>query len=388
MGNKNYQSTCPLINKRKLKRHNIFPGSISSLGVIYYKDKEFILVLDSRGKIGIYDSENLELVAQEKENSFSLYCRYVGKLIDNYFVVVEYSNIKIYIFYEDNNNYSIKVVQNIKDKIEFDNTYSFVTFSKAFLFDRNLYRNSHIPGMKQNKKAMEDINNGDDELIISTKKGAFLFKKEKDNFKENNNNFLKKVEKKEFDIFDELEKWKKNKFVCDKKISNVFNYDMIQVNYEYLAGTIYNYLCLYSMETYELVTKFEVEISEDCDCVIFMLNEDILCLGGGESISLISIKNFEIILVTKIKSDFKITEICILPDFNILIGMNNFDSKEYFFQYKYCSSLNKSTKKMEHKLIKGTSKFLTKKESNIMMRCLKKNRLVIAVEYNKIQIWE
>jgi hypothetical protein len=246
--------------------------------------------------------------------------------------------------------------------------------------------------MKQNKKAMEDINNGDDELIISTKKGAFLFKKEKDNFKENNNNFLKKVEKKEFDIFDELEKWKKNKFVCDKKISNVFNYDMIQVNYEYLAGTIYNYLCLYSMETYELVTKFEVEISEDCDCVIFMLNEDILCLGGGESISLISIKNFEIILVTKIKSDFKITEICILPDFNILIGMQNNDDsdsiKEYFYQYKYNYIMNTTTKKMEHKIIQGTSKLLTKNHSNIMMRCLNNNRIVIAVEYKKLQILE
>ena len=398
MGNKNYQSTCPLINKRKLKRKNIFLGTICSLGVIYYKDKEFILVLDVRGKIEIYESEKLELIAKDEDSSYFHYFRYVGKLIDNYFVVVGQRNMKIYILFQDNNKYNIKVVQNIKSGIEFDNKYFVVTFTKALIFDRNLYRKSSMHDVKQeNKKVMKDINKIDllpinDELIIGTKNGVFLFKKENDNFKEINNKLEKKEEKKEFDIFDELEKWKKNPYICDKTISKLFNYDIIQVNYNYIAGTIENYLCLYSMETYELVTKFEVKTSSDCDCIIFMLNEDILCLGGGDSISLISIKNIEIILVSVIKSKFMITEICILPDFNILIGMQNDDGsdniKEYFFQYKYCYSFNTSKKKMEHKLIKGSSKFLTKKESNIMMRCLRKNRLVIVVELNNIQIWE
>ena len=49
-----------------------------------------------------------------------------------------------------------------------------------------------------------------------------------------------------------------------------------------------------------------------------MLKEDILCVGGDDTISLISIKNIEVILVTLIKEDYKITEICILPDYNIL----------------------------------------------------------------------
>ena len=129
------------------------------------------------------------------------------------------------------------------------------------------------------------------------------------------------------------------------------SYDMIQVNYKYIAGTIKDYLCLYSMETYEVVTKFSVKISEDCDSVIFMLNEDILCVAGDDTISLISIKDFEIVLVSIIKKQYRITEICILPDWNILIGMRNkninliLSNIEYFYQYKCFHKLNQLERK-------------------------------------------
>ena len=164
---------------------------------------------------------------------------------------------------------------------------------------------------------------------------------------------------------------------------------MIQINFKYLAGTTDDYLCLISMETYEIVTKFKVKVSIDCDSIMFMLNDDILCMGGEDSITLISIKNFEILSETKIKSQIKITEICILPDFNILIGMKDYkDNKEYFYQYKYNCSFNKSKKKMEHNIIKGTEKLLTKNDSNIMMRCLMKDRLVTILDLKIIQVWE
>ena len=160
---------------------------------------------------------------------------------------------------------------------------------------------------------------------------------------------------------------------------------MIQINSKYLAGTTNNYLCLVSMETY----KFKVKISENCDSIMLMLNEDILCLGGDDSITLILIKNFEILSEKKIRSQIKITEICILPDFNILIGMKNNDTnKEYFYQYKYDYSYNKLKKKMEHNIVKRTTKLLTKNDSNIMMRCLMKDRLATILDLKIIQIWE
>ena len=393
MGNKifkkKYESTCPLINERKLIVENNFSGMISGLCVINYKGKEYILILDLRGTINIYESEHLELVVSEK-NSFGFqYYTYIGTLFSNYFVVVGKNNIKIFIFYKDNISYHIKILQ----KIDNNNLerYNYCFFSKAINYDRNLFREKDLYEMEQDKKKKTKLQNKV-ELIISSEKGIFLFSKKKETGDIININLDKKEEDNDFDIDDILEKWKQNPYKFDKEITILWNYDIIQINFKYLAGTIKNYLCFYSMETYELVTKFEVKVSEECDCVIYMLNEDLLCLGGEDSITLISIKNFEIMLVSLIKTKFKITEICILPDYNILIGMENNDGsdkhKEYFYQYKYSYSFNKLTNKIEHKLLKGTSKFLTKNNSNIMMRCLNNNRIVVAVEYKIIQIWE
>ena len=98
-----------------------------------------------------------------------------------------------------------------------------------------------------------------------------------------------------------------------------------------------------------------------------MLKEDILCVAGDDTISLISIKDFEILLASKIKRLYRITEIFILPDFNILIGMQN-KSKllnanhiEYFYQYKCYYTVNKLTKSMEYSILEVSSKLLTKK---------------------------
>ena len=43
---------------------------------------------------------------------------------------------------------------------------------------------------------------------------------------------------------------------------------------------------------------------------------------------------------------------------------------------------------MEYDLLRISSKLLTKRESNITMRCLSNNRLVTIVDLELIQIWE
>ena len=380
MGNKKFQSTCPLIDKRKLINEKVIEGTVTAFGLLTYKNKEFLLIGFYGGLIEVYDTLNLEKVASDKNICYS-YVRYVGQLIDNYFTAACLKNISIYIFYEENNNkennYNIKAVQKIINIDKYHN----LQLSKAIIFNWNLYRENNSYEKKKENSESEKIRNGD-ELIISSSGGIFLFnkKKEEDNerIKENN------------DIDNLLERWKKYPFEYKKNLTNFINvYDMIQINFKYLAGTTNNYLCLVSMETYEIITKFKVKISTNCDSIMFMLNEDILCLGGGDSITLISIKNFEILSETKIRSEIKITEICILPDFNILIGMKNNDTnKEYFYQYKYDYSYNKLKKKMEHNIVKGTTKLLTKNDSNIMMRCLMKDRLVTILDLKIIQIWE
>ena len=190
-----------------------------------------------------------------------------------------------------------------------------------------------------------------------------------------------------------IEKWNKNPFKYKERISFRYNYDVVQVNFKYLAGTTNYYLCLYSMETYEKITNFQVKTSYCADRVISMLSNDILCVGGNDTISLISIKDFEVILVFSIKPDYKITEICILPDFNILICMKNEDylyeeDKEYLLHYKYNYSIDKIKNTKMHNMKKISSELVTKKDSNLTMAALNNNNVVTIVEKKYIQIRE
>ena len=140
------------------------------------------------------------------------------------------------------------------------------------------------------------------------------------------------------------------------------------------------------METSELVTKFNVKTSYLSYKVLAMMTNDILFVGGGDTISLISIKNFEIILVSLVRVQFKITEICILDDFNILLSIKsqtNID--EYLLHYKYNSNADKLTNKINHNITKLGEELITTKESNFTMVSLGLN-FVTSIEKKYIQI--
>ena len=397
-----YFTLCPLIHDRiLLNEKKIVSNNVSCLGIIKYNNKDFILIGFYLGKIEIYDSETLDIVAEDHEEIGIIeYIRYVGQLLNEYFVVVSQTYVRIFAFYSDGLGYNIKLLQKISNPFESKVFHTEVLFSKAFYLDRNLYREYDIHERELDKKRRKKDKNSnypvDEELIISSQKGIFIFESNKINEKEDNSNKVNKddnSEKKNFDINSHLENWEKNPYTFREQIAKEDIYDMIQVNFKYLAGTIKDYLCLYSMETYELVTKFSVNISENCDSVTFMLKEDILCVAGNNAISLISIKDFEVLLVKIIKKKYKITEICILPDYNILIGVKkksevfSVGEVEYFYQYKCLHIVNKLTKKMEYSIIQVSSKFLTKNYSNITMRCLSHNRLVTIIDNTIIQVW-
>jgi len=60
MGNKNFKSTWPLIDKRKLINEKVIKeGIVASFGLLKYKNKEFILIGYFGGMIEVYDSLNL-----------------------------------------------------------------------------------------------------------------------------------------------------------------------------------------------------------------------------------------------------------------------------------------------------------------------------------------
>ena len=392
---------CPLIDERELIiEKRVVSNTISCIGILNYDKKEYIILGYDYGKFELVDSENLESVVEEKNEIYmNEYIRYVGQLLNNNFIIVTGNFIRIYVFYKDSDNsFNIKLIQKFRDR------YFNSRFSKGIIFDKNLYKEYDLfeveEQKRKKKRKLNSSNNKEDdidsseELIICSDSGIFVYKRnnelEEENTKGNNDN-LSEDDKFDIDLY--LEKWNKNPYIYHKKITDLENYDMVQVNFKYLAGTIKYYLCIYSLETYELVTKINVKISEDCDSVIFMLKEDILCVAGDNTISLISIKDFEIILMTLIKRRYRITEICILPDYNILIGMQHKgkvldDHIEYFYQYKCYHKLNPIKKMMEYDILEVSSKLLTKNYSNITMRCLNNNRLVTVIDLELIQVWE
>jgi hypothetical protein len=393
---------CPLINERKLIiEKRVVSNTISCIGILNYDKKEYIILGFDYGKFEIVDSGNLELVAEENnEINMNEYIRYAGQLLNNNFIIVTGDYIRIYVFYKDSDNsLYIKLIQKFRDK------YFNSRFSKGIIFDKNLYKEYDLfeveEERRKKKRNLNYSNNNEDdidtseELIVCSDSGIFIYKRNNEIKKENqnDNNDDNHIDNDTFDIYLYLEKWKTNPYKFHKKVTDLDNYDMVQVNFKYLAGTIKYYLCIYSLETYELVTKINVKISEDCDSVIFMLKEDILCVAGDNTISLISIKDFEIILMTLIKRRYRITEICILPDYNILIGMQHKgkvldDHIEYFYQYKCYHKLNPIKKMMEYDILEVSSKLLTKNYSNITMRCLNNNRLVTVIDLELIQVWE
>ena len=231
---------------------------------------------------------------------------------------------------------------------------------------------------KENKN-MYGINN---KLIISGTVGIFLLKRKEPENEDNIKNMT----------IDEYIKYRtENKYILEERITNLKNYDMTQVNYKFLVGTIKDYLCLYSIPNHQLITKFEADISDNCDSIIYMLNEDILCLGGKSTISLFSIKNYKFVFNILVKLGFKITEICILPNYNILVAIENrsySDHGEYFYQYKYSFNMNKTTKIKEYELKEVSHKLLSEERSNATMKCLRDNKLVSIIDGQFIQIWE
>ena len=392
---------CPLIDERELIiEKRVVSNTISCIGILNYDKKEYIILGYDYGKFELVDSENLESVVEEtNEINMNEYIRYVGQLLNNNFIIVTGNFIRIYVFYKDSDNsFNIKLIQKFRDR------YFNSRFSKGIIFDKNLYKEYDLfeveEQKRKKKRKLNSSNNKEDdidsseELIICSDSGIFVYKRnnelEEENTKGNNDN-LSEDDKFDIDLY--LEKWNINPYIYHKQITDLENYDMVQANFKYLAGTTKDYLCIYSLETYELVTKFCVKISKDCDSVIFMLKEDILCVAGDNTISLISIKDFEIILMTLIKRRYRITEICILPDYNILIGMQHKgkvldDHIEYFYQYKCYHKLNPIKKMMEYDILEVSSKLLTKNYSNITMRCLNNNRLVTVIDLELIQVWE
>ena len=381
---------CPLINEMKVYKEKIL-NKLSSLAIMKYKGKDFILIGYDYGKFEIYIN-NLELLVISSEN-IEDYINNLGQLGHNTFAVICKKSIFIYLFYSEidsstnKDNFHISLIQTIKYESKDGSNVSFfgLKFSKAFIFDDNLYKECdkmEIDNINENKTNNKNENNlYNNELIISGTTGIYILERKK----EKNEDDLENI-----DIDTYINYCKTNKYKMKEQITNLKNYDMIQINYKYIAGTIDDFLCIYSKKQHELINKYEASISENCDSIMYMIKENILCLGGNDTMSLISIKDYDIVYTYSINLNYIITEICILPDFNILVAIRNryHSDTKYLHQYKLALNTNENTKKMEYNLELVSQKEINEENSNVTMKCMSDNKIAIIINHELIQIWE
>ena len=132
----------------------------------------------------------------------------------------------------------------------------FIYFVSSFVFDKNLNKEFY-----KNEEYKEIISH-DQLLIANSSQGIFIYTRNIDKEESNSNN-NEEIEINKNNIDNYKEKWKKNPFIYKKTLSNIYNYDIIQVNFKLIAGAIDNYVALYSIEPSEIITKFQVKTTKD-----------------------------------------------------------------------------------------------------------------------------
>ena len=379
------QNEIKIIKEKKLTR-----CEINCLESIKYKNKDYIVIglSDWRNEsiIEIYDTLNLELIGRNDTDLGDDNINYISQMYNQNLLVCGYK-LRIFTFYLDNDKLVIKLVQ-ISEYPEIDDKYGLMrvrSFKKAFVLDLNLYRDPK-----------DQISSSEGEILVNGSVGIFIYKrKEKDNnemFVEEDNlsiNYLEKCEDiNKLNINDYIEKWNNNPYIFKRQVSYTVNFDVIQINYKHLAVTRGKYVCILDIEINNLITIFEVKSAHDADRVIFILNKDIICVGGDDQVTLISMKDYNPVLSCIIKPNFKISEICIMDGYNVLITMrrNSYSFEEHLLHYKLIFEKDVKTKKMIYNMKYVSSELTSKDNSNLTMAPIDKNKFAAIIENKIIQI--
>jgi len=382
-------------NEMKIIKEKILSScQVNCFELIKYKNKDYIVIglnksYSENTIIEIYDAINLELIGRNDTDLEDDDINYISQMFNQNLIVCGYK-LRIFALYFENSKLNMKLVQ-LEEFPKIDNKYNIMRvrqFKKAFVLDRNLYRDPE-----------EKISSLEGEILINGSVGMYIYKRKK---KENNEiyegegnmsiNYLEKGEDiNELNINDYAEKWDNSPYKFNEQVSFTVNFDVIQINYRYLAVTRpFGYICILDIETKNLITIFEVKSSNDADRVIFMLNKDIICVGGDDGLSLISIKDYDVPLLCVLKPKYKVTEICIMDEFNILITMrsDSYDFKEYLLHYKLIPEKNNITKRMSYNTMLVSSELTSENRSNLTMASIDRKKFVCVIENKIIQIRE
>jgi len=335
------------LNKTKMiKEKKLFFTNINCIEIIKYNDKDYFAIgtsgSDSRSVIEIYDSFNFELIGSSELDYAKI--RNIKQIFCQILLVSTEKNLRIFAFCLEYDNFQIILIQQIEFKFHNKTFKRFLNFHKPFIFDINLFRE------KGNVPAKEDL------LIANTTSGICLYSRK---IKKENDIYT------QYNLYEYLDIWNKNPFKYKDRIFDENHYNAIQVNYEYIAAlNIKGHLSLYSMTT-----------------------KDILCICGGDTLSLLSIKDFEFVYMSVIKPKFSIRGICILNDNNILVALDE-DNEKHLIHYKYNSEKDILSKKINHNMTQISEEIISSKKGNLKMMSVDKNKFITIVGEHTIQLRE
>lgn len=355
------------LNKTKMiKEKKLFFTNINCIEIIKYNDKDYFAIgtsgSDSRSVIEIYDSFSFELIGSSELDYAKI--RNIKQLFSQILLVSTEKNLRIFAFCLEYDNFQIILIQQIEFKFLNKTFKRFLNFHKPFIFDINLFRE------KGNAPAKEDL------LIANTTSGICLYSRK---IKKENDIYT------QYNLYEYLDNWCKNPFKYKNRIFDENHYNVIQVNYEYIAAlNTKGYLSLYSMTTKEIVTIFEVNNPTE-ENFISMLTKDILCICGGDTLSLLSLKDFEFVYMSVIKPKFSIRGICILNDNNILVALDE-DNEKHLIHYKYNSEKDILSKKINHNITQISEEIISSKKGNLKMMSVDKNKFITIIGEHTIQL--
>ena len=178
MGNKNIKkkdnNSDTSSNTKTLKKaKDLKTSTIYCLGQVKYKDNYYASIGLSGGQIEVYDTNNLDLVANYYKLKY-VTPQYIHYLHDDTFILTG-SKVYILVIYKnkyftnkDNQSllselkYSIEMLQEIKYPLQSNIGYYWTNFLKSFIFDRNLYKKNDI---YEKSEENQSINSKEEELI-------------------------------------------------------------------------------------------------------------------------------------------------------------------------------------------------------------------------------
>ncbi len=326
-----------LIKKKEIEITKDLKSTVNFLLVTEFENKK-ILIVTLYDSIIIYDLENFKQITSI---SFSNYSHSMVKLKNNIFLMLSERMETFIINKRDDDKYFIEFKKLIKkDSKQINN----ITKSILSQFTENI-----LISMNMNSIEIDELEyiNENEEIFI------------------------------------------KRKLISIIRL--IYLQDILEIDKEKIAYVNNDSLGIVSKTTNQIIINYKIGISMFCTEIFQMLNEDILCFGGGNNIYFISIKLSVILYKLCIGKNYKIIAMERLNDENILVAALNSKKSMYCVDLLEINCFDDNKDKKKEKKFKANVKnklYSNEKSSgNWYMRKINDESFVTS-ELNFVYLWK